>query len=1040
MKTYTIYNASAGAGKTFTLVLEFLKIILKYPNDNTKIKNILAITFTNKAANEMKQRIVSSLIELAQGKDSKYENQLIDYLKVSKEEIHSRAKEVLNFVLHNYSLFSVSTMDKFNFRILRAFSKEFNLPSKFSVEMNQNHYIEEAINELTSKIGTKNQYAEILLNFALNHYEENEKRLNFRQELNNRVKNYLEEKNYFLVYLLKDKTIEDFQNLEKLVTKRIKNNLLKIQQNCENAFRLIENNSLKYEDFAGGKQNGIGILFEKINNLCIKNILYEKRLPSTTNIEKCIEKGVYHSSKVKKYQIELVEEVFLKLYPMLVEIHLIFEEFLIDKKIKKELVNMQTNSEINLLLNELKKEQEIVFISDANPIINNNLQNEKSNYIYEKIGTRYEHLFFDEFQDTSELQWENFLPLVENTINQAHHSVFLVGDVKQSIYRFKGGKPELLLGEIEKIQKEDVELGEVIQLPDNYRSKKNIVDFNNRIYTKISKQISEDNYQKVYENSHQNPKGKEGGNVQVAFFSIENYHQTVENHILHIIHETINKGYSYKDIAILFRGKKEAKSLASVLIENKIKVLSEDSLFLNQVICIRILLELLNYIDNPKNKTSLFRALFLLHQELIRDDEKDFSKWFYQIKYLSNAEITKEINSYFGLELSLSKKAFLNTYDLVEEMIRGLNFKSEYHTYFSTFLNVIFNFENNGAKSVSEFLEYWENEGENIKYHLPEKDNSVQIMTIHKSKGLEFPVVILPFYNSSDKPEPNWYELNPEKYAGFETFFMSFNKEEKDFIPSFNSQFTKYEAEKKLDELNVNYVATTRAEKEMFMIFPINKEEKIELATTIKEEYGILVNETTEQIIQNLYTNNEVNIEKSIENPKEKKQNFQWISNSWNTKFYLTTKNQELLSDHFLAFEFGNLVHDLLSKISHQNDVERIFNQAIVQGIIPSFIQEKVKQILIEVAQHQKLSNYFTSTYKKYAEREMMFNGNSLRTDLLIETPEGMILIDYKTGKFHTSHIKQLELYQQALAVFGKKVIKKLLVLIGDEIDVKEIF
>ena len=127
----------------------------------------------------------------------------------------------------------------------------------------------------------------------------------------------------------------------------------------------------------------------------------------------------------------------------------------------------------------------------------------------------------------------------------------------------------------------------------------------------------------------------------------------------------------------------------------------------------------------------------------------------------------------------MNKKEFLNTYDLVEELIRGLNFKPEYHTYFSTFLNVIFNFESNGAKSIVEFLEYWENEGENIKYHLPEKDDSVQIMTIHKSKGLEFPVVILPFYNSTDKNEPNWYELNPEKYAGFETFYMSFNKDEK---------------------------------------------------------------------------------------------------------------------------------------------------------------------------------------------------------------------------------------------------------------------
>ena len=233
-------------------------------------------------------------------------------------------------------------------------------------------------------------------------------------------------------------------------------------------------------------------------------------------------------------------------------------------------------------------------------------------------------------------------------------------------------------------------------------------------------------------------------------------------------------------------------------------------------------------------------------------------------------------------------------------------------------------------------------------------------------------------------------------------------------------------------------VSTTHAEKEMFLIFPINKEEKIELATAIKEEFGILVHESSEQIIQNLYVNEEDNFIKKSNISKETKQTFHWISNSWNTKFYLTTKNQELLSDHFLAFEFGNLVHDLLSKIFHQKDVEQIYNQAIVQGIIPTSIQEKVKQILIEVTHHNKLKEYFTTSYKKHSEREMIFNGNSLRSDLLVETPAGMVIIDYKTGKFHPSHIKQLELYEQALTSFGKKVAKKLLILIGNEIEIKE--
>ncbi|MCB9202372.1 MAG: UvrD-helicase domain-containing protein [Flavobacteriales bacterium] len=1026
-KNYFIYNASAGAGKTYTLVLEFLKLILKNPKEQ-KIKNILAITFTNKAANEMKSRIIESLVELSDGMSKKYEKVLCEYFSKSKEELKEDSQIVLRFIIHNYSLLSVSTIDKFNFRILRAFSKELNLPSKFSVEINPDIYIEESINELTTTIGeNESKYGEIILNYLLLQYDENERKVNFRNDLKKRIKSFLNEKNYFYVNLLKNKSIEDYISLSDFLSLRIINTKKEIKTYANQSIKIIDERGIPFKEFKGG-QNGIGFVFKKIRTKLEQNDLE----PFGVNtILTSIENDDFYAQKSKyKEEIDGIKETLIRNFQHIY--NQLIPQLLLDIKIEKELLSLQTNTKINQLLSAIKEEQDLVFIGDANTIINEHLTQEPSNYIYEKIGSRYEYFFFDEFQDTSELQWNNFLPLVENAIRQENHSVTLVGDVKQSIYRFKGGRPELLISEMEKIDNEYSELGKVINLPSNYRSLENVVLFNNAVYTSFSSQFTSKQYKNIFKNAHQKPEKGSGGRVQVACLDKDDYTNEVNQYILETIKECKKNGFNYKDIVILFRKSSDAKEVSSFLLSNGIQVLSEDALFLNQVLCIDVILNFLRFYTNSENKMFLYEALYGLYKEKKSKINKDFSDWFYRVKNARKYELNKEINAFFELNLSFFDKEYMNCYDLVEDIVLSLNFPQEYQTYFSGFLGVIHSFENSSSKSVSEFLEYWESEQERIKYQLPEKENSVQVMTVHKSKGLEFPVVIYPTYKESSRGEHQWYTFNSESHAGFETFYLNFNQKEKSVLSELEPEFFKHELEKEIDEINVNYVATTRAEQQLFICFPTDSDSKVKtaIASTYDLEEGI-----NELFLKHSY----IKVESKEKEKEVVEETFDWVSSRWNTKIHLSYTDENLISNQVNPQEYGILIHELLSKIKIHTDAEQVFYKAKLQGVLPLELEEKIKKSIYDVINHKELAKFFDLDVEVFNEREIIYQETILRADRIVRRENQYTIIDYKTGNFQDKYIKQIESYEHALSSLGMKVKDKYIVLIGDEIRVKKV-
>lgn len=1044
MKTYVIYNASAGSGKTFTLILEYLKLVLQNC-DNENVKKILAITFTNKSSNDIKLRILQSLEQLANKKSSKYEDKLQSELNFSLEKICKNAKKVFTYILHNYSFFSISTIDKFNTKLIRSFSKELGIPQQFSIEHNYNYFIEKAVEELINQIGMNNPYANLIIDFFFKQYEEgdyNDK--NIKSNLTFQLQNSIDEKNFFFVNSLQDKTIEDVKKLEFTINYRKKvlpKQMLKITNKILN---LLESNQICHEDFIG-KSNSIKGFFEKVESCLIrkdyKKLIEQLNFKIIHNIRN---NTLIHKDSKNHKQLELILPEIIENFR---EYHFFLENYIIASKISKQLLDLQVSCELQRLLEKIKSEQGIIFLCDINPMIYKNLKKESGAHIYERIGSRYEHYFFDEFQDTSQLQWDFFSPLVDDIIAQQNHSVTIFADVKQSIYRFRGAKPELLINEIQKINNKLNERGIIKNLSNNYRSKTNIVAFNNKIYNTISNLILGEEYHEIYQNCHQNSKGKIGGRVQVAYFDFENYEKFTHTHILKIIVEHQKKGKNLNEIVVLFKNVKPMKRLENFLLSHHIPIITDNILLVNEISSIAILFSLLRWIENPQDKNLLFELLIGLENEKKPSIKEEFSKFVTRIKSYNSIEIIKKINKRYEIKLEFLTKDYCNTFDLFEDLIRSMNFNLNCQLYFSSILDEIYKLESSRSISISKFLTYVEKHKDKIKYQLPKKNNSVQLMTIHKSKGLEFPVVIYPNFNTRKNPQDGmyWFELNEEDYAGFKYFYFKFNDKEKLKINSLNSQIHCSEVEQNIDELNLHYVATTRSSSELFLIFPKRKIVDKKITKIICElPFGRHIKKTFKLDLKEEFFELFKLKQSSQEKSKITIKNydvlplFEWVSNSWNTKIHFCNKNEELLAS-IHSQEYENLIHYILIKIQTKFDIQAIYNQAINQGVVPLEWRKNLLDIVKKVIFHEKLEIYFDVSNQIYNQREILLESLIYRPDKIIERNGKFIIIDYKSGKFNDQYLLQLKQYENILLQSNYQVEKKLLVMINSKVKVIDV-
>jgi ATP-dependent exoDNAse (exonuclease V) beta subunit len=1041
-KNFVVYKSSAGSGKTFTLVKAYLKIALSDESPRPQAyKKILAITFTNKAAAEMKLRIIEALKQISHNKPKAAS--LIELIStetgISPTTLINRAKLNLNEILHNYSDFSISTIDSFTHKIVKTFAFDLKLPVNFSIETNTADFYRKVVSGLMAKIGESQELTDLLVQYSSNNAEENnawdpeKKLLEFAEiiQKEDAEVNLLKLKSYS-----KDQ-LKEIQKELYSFTSQLKK---RIKEKGEEALQLIKSKNLNDEHFNYIKI-GPQSTFKKWANF------NNEKLSETigAHIRNAIAKNKWGNNKNNPAENSALESITPQLNTIATEtINYIDENvqrYSLFNLLEKNIYSLILVNELQEISEEFRAEEQIVFISEFNSKIAKVVSEEPAPFIYERLGERYNNYLLDEFQDTSTLQWLNLLPLVDNALASGRFNL-IVGDGKQSIYRWRNANVQQfnILPELKGSEQNDILAERAASLAQNfkaevldtnYRSLKNVIDFNNSVFEFLPQFYLTDQFKSIYDGAGQHYKHDTGGYVSIHSGNLEKDNVDLENFELikqHINH-AINSGYSYNDICIIARNNKQGNLCANFLMEEEIPVISSDSLLLKNNPEINCLTAFITYLNNPFDDISAAVVL----------------NYVVQNKELSNniKELVRSGNLFSVLAaLKIDLKPFSfnqkNIFDVCVEIITKLKLEDRNPQYIRFFLDEVNDYLVNKTGSVNDFIYWWDKRKDKASLIIPDGTNAVRIMSVHKSKGLEFPVVILPFTNwQVYKANPAWVDLsNTDSPIPVGLFDLNKGLEE----AGLNEFYELEKNEQHLDNLNLLYVAFTRAVERLHIISYKAKTQKHETVADWLNVY--LTNNVGDG--ETFYELGKLHPKLLTEN-KTETANFDISNLHFNANPGLIkikgSHKLKLQDNTEAALEKGIKMHYILSGINSVSEVGAVLERMLMQGIIIDSEKPELEQKIKDILQNKLIENYFSGTLKSKNEAEMITDtGDLLRPDKIVFDKDYAVVIDYKTGKPNTKkYALQMSQYAMALQKMGHAQVRKLLVYV-DENLVEEVF
>ncbi|MCF8297276.1 MAG: UvrD-helicase domain-containing protein [Saprospiraceae bacterium] len=1046
--SFTVYKSSAGSGKTYTLVKEYLKLVINKPDE---FRHILAITFTNKAANEMKSRIVQYLKELSEPELNRNSTtiktllpELVDVLNLQENIVSDRAKKTLELILHNYAEFAISTIDSFFHKIVRTFAFDLEIPLNFEVELDTEKLINQAVDILISRVGNDKDLTRALVDFTISKTE-NDKSWHIENDLQNHAKLLFSEDSETNIDKLKKLTVNDFIELKKKIYSYLKNYENLITTSAKEAILLINENNIPIDAFYYGK-SGIGSYF-----LNLSNGRFDKAKPNS-NVSKTIDEDKWTGGKTDdsdRISIEKIKNVLIEKFNQIQEIiESGNEKYIIYSLLYKNIFPIAVLNEIEKIISEINAEENKVPISEFNKRISNVIIEESVPFIYERIGEKYHNFLIDEFQDTSVLQWQNLIPLIDNSLANNNFNM-IVGDGKQAIYRWRSGDIEqfqklpeinisnknLILKERENSLKRHYETK---KLDTNYRSKKEIVDFNNEFFDIISKKIPVP-FNSIYDESSQLVnKNNKGGFIQIQFANkSENLEEQNIEKIIEIIDNLLIDNFQLKDIAILCRSNKNASYIARNLITANFNVISSESLLLSSspkvsfiIACIKFLLEpnedvikteIINFLSQTKKIQKTEFESFILKNSSTNKKQQLFIK-----------KIEDNFNGF-----SFTRLKNLTIYEICEELIRIFNLNSDVDPYLQFFLDNALEFSIKNNSNISDFVDWWEESKNKLSIIVPEGLDAVNIMTIHKAKGLQFPAVIYPFASDKLKSTKSnlWTDFNDDELSELTTILLPTNKSLEE--TQFSELYTDERNKSLIDLINMLYVVMTRPTDRLYIIS--STPSKTPDINSIPNALAYFLNskELWEQNLENY----EFGIKQNFSSEKIMSENYSlnsFISADWKTKILLSTQAPESwdIEDPSRNQEWGNLIHLVLSKIidysESENVLENLFQQGIIDKNEKSALTEKLKQIFSKA----EIKVFFDKGLNIKNEIDILLpNGKTFRPDRVILEKEKAIIIDYKTGQALESHKNQLDKYADFLLEMGYSNIEKHLIYIDKDIE-----
>ncbi|HRS53917.1 MAG TPA: UvrD-helicase domain-containing protein, partial [Bacteroidales bacterium] len=1039
--------ASAGSGKTTVLVKEYIKLILTNPSNFSKI---LAISFTNKAANEMKMRIINTLKQLSLLKNPNIAtiNQIVPELidntqennTINISQIPQYASKALTHILHNYSNLAISTIDSFAYKIVKFFSSDLFLSYDFNIELDENTVIKKIVKQLINKAGEDNNLTDFFIEYSL-YLIEDEKNWNIEQELTRFATIIFKEDAQLRLNDLKTLSLQDFKNIKNDIiafNNKIKKQLINLGTE---ACKIIEANNLTVNDFHS-KKNGIGGLFFKLaklnNNDKLPNELSEtikKNISTETWYAQTTDTHIKNTIDGIKNELQTIANEIIKIYSNEILIYN-FYEILLNSIHKVALI-----SEIEKIFEELKQVENFVHISEFNKKIADIVLKESVPYIYERLGNHYKNFFIDEFQDTSILQWLNFLPLIQNSLAENNFNL-IVGDAKQAIYRWRNGKveqfimlPNLMKSNTDEILKQreqtlKIHYKENKYLPKNYRSSKTIVNFNNELFNYLKDFLS-DEYKIIYNDVQQIPDKQLNGKIEIEFIpsnlKISEIKNAQKQKIKEKIQQLKNLNFQLKDIAILVRDNVNASDIASYLTENNINVISPESLLIKNSDKVKFLINIAKFINDPNNNEIACAAClqYLYSSNKIKTVDNNL------LNYTNlNKNSFNEILIQNNILINFYNLITLPVYNFFEELIRTFNFANPPNPFIQYFLEQVFEFSNKEKNSLNAFLTYWEENKNKFSIELPEQIEAVRIMTIHKAKGLQFPAVILPFYEEIKKTDILWLNINDNHPNKLMTTFVNSNK--KLLNTKYKDVFIKEMEKKKLDILNLFYVAMTRAENFIYIVGSNYSPDTSKNNIVLKNFGTMLINflkhknnyneqhflyefgEITEYIKdnKNLYDNNTIFIDKIISEPS-----------NYNIKI------KQHWSSNNDAIEWGKLIHKVLSLIKENTNNEDIIKNFAAKNNLDDNIVRNLNTILTRINNNETLKKLLYNGQEFIIEKDILdTNGNTYRPDRIIIMDNEVTIIDFKTGHYSSDDKTQIETYAYLLRKMGYKVQKKYLI------------
>lgn len=1041
--SYTVINASAGSGKTYALVQRLLMICLRYPYQHQSIRNILALTFTNKAANEMKERILTwlgnfSSEKFADNTDLKNIQKAFEEegLKITIDELHARSKKLLDYVLHNYSTLNIGTIDRFNSRLVRSFSYELGLAKNFNLEIEAEPFLIEAVDKMLDQIGENEAISSSFMDYV-DYSLENNERINLNKSLYDSAKEFVKDIHY--EHLKSNQSFDDssYEDIKNRIRKEIVLNRKQATDLAAQSIELFRSRDIDVEDFAQGK-NGLGGFFVKV-----LDFYQQKRagFPFPTTQEDSVvnnyRKGA--SSKSKNKEADILD-ILDQLLENRMKLILLYIETQKKEKILSALLPLKVNKDIQDELKKIEEENDLVLLSKFNILINENLRNEPSAFIYEKVGSQFQHYFFDEFQDTSELQWQNFIPLRDHSISTENTSFTLVGDPKQSIYRFRGGESKLMLDIINKKENSPRE-ADLMVLKDNWRSAKNIVKFNNELY-RFHSEILEEEHRNIFgTDAEQNPKSTFDGRVKVNLIenlTNEDFYNDTSERMRKDIQECLDNGFRFSDITVLCRGNFDIFSYSQKLgglkvryrgQETNVKTISEKGLTLELSNTLKAVIEFLKWESNPKNRPNLIMMMYHLNS-LGRIRMPDFTLEMKEILGIeSHEEVLAFLEAHYGIKLKQDLLPRFNLYNYIEFYINEFSFEDREKDFLLNFLEMLFNFTQNAGASIKEFLKYWDEEASQYTIQASENIDAIQIMTIHKAKGLEFPVVFIPMMNKNRDAEfSNWFETGTHeslKSVNINQFSKTLEVYDEE-IQHFNRQNS---YKNFIDRLCLQYVATTRPVEQLF--FYIQKANKTSNHLELLEFLQTKNKDNADEF--DLY---EVNPEMLKKYSTDKTSEFRTrdIPNLKNISEKTTSIRIATPSKTYQArnekVKIGLFAHELLAKINTENDIEQVLERYLLDGQITLNERDTIRERLHDIIRTH--TEFFDDRWEVINEKEIMVSerGESriYRPDRILKGPDGYIIVDFKTGEPSEKDKHQIENYKRVLERLGRKVIDTRLV------------